>query len=121
MGDIRMVNITEPTSEVNQNFSKTLESLEDNNKETYWNYRVVKKGNYYGIHEVYYCKGGNIEYITENPVPIEADSKESVKWILRMMQANWVLPAIDFETLEQEETWPPRAADGTPVVEDGNY
>ena len=32
---------------------------------------------------------------------IEADSKESVKWIMRMMQANWVLPTIDYDTLEE--------------------
>jgi len=94
-----MVNITEPLEKVNEDFSKTLNSLEDN--ESYWNYRVVKRGPYYGIHEVHYCQGGKIQLISENPVKIEADSKESVKWIMRMMQANWVLPTIDYDTLEE--------------------
>ena len=94
-----MVNITEPLEKVNEEFSETLKSLEDG--ENYWNYRVVKRGSYYGIHEVHYCQGGKIELISENPVGIEADSKESVKWIMRMMQANWVLPTIDYDTLEE--------------------
>jgi hypothetical protein len=94
-----MVNITEATSAVNEEFSETLKSLEDG--ERYWNYRVVKRASYYGIYEVHYCKGGKVEFISENPVMIDADSKESVKWILRMMQANWVLPTIDYDTLEE--------------------
>lgn len=72
-----------------------------NNKENYWNYRVVKRGLYYGIHETHYSSDGKVEFISENPVMIDADSKESVKWILRMMQANWVLPTIDYDTLEE--------------------
>lgn len=94
-----MVNITEPLEKANEEFSETLKSLEDG--ENYWNYRVVKRGSYYGIHEVHYCQGGKIELISENPVAIEADSKESVKWIMRMMQANWVLATIDYDTLEE--------------------
>ena len=94
-----MVNITEPTSAVNEEFSETLKALEDG--ENYWNYRVVKRGSYYGIHEVHYCQGGKIHLISENPVAIEADSKESVKWIMRMMEANWCMPAVDFETMEE--------------------
>lgn len=94
-----MVDITEPLERVNEEFPETLKSLEDG--ENYWNYRVVKRGPYYGIHEVHYCKGGKIQLISENPICIEADSKESVKWLMRMMQANWVLPTIDYETLEE--------------------
>ena len=92
-----MVDITDPLEKVNEEFPETLKNLEDN----YWNYRVVKRGPYYGIHEVHYGQSGKIELISENPVKIEADSKESVKWILRMMQANWVLPTIDYDTLEE--------------------
>jgi len=92
-----MVDITEPLERVNEEFPETLKNLEDN----YWNYRVVKRGPYYGIHEVHYTGDGKVEFLSENPVKIEADSKESVKWILRMMQANWVLPTIDYDTLEE--------------------
>ena len=90
-----MVTITEPNEEISGTWRGNEES------ESYWNYRVVKRGPYYGIHETHYCKGGKIEFISENPVAIEADSKESVKWIMRMMQANWVLPTIDYDTLEE--------------------
>ena len=92
-----MVDITDPLEKVNEEFPETLKNLEDN----YWNYRVVKRGPYYGIHEVHYTGEGKVDFLSENPVKIEADSKESVKWILRMMQANWVLPTIDYDTLEE--------------------
>ena len=94
-----MSKITEATSKVNEEFPETLKSL--GSSENYWNYRVVKKGSYYGIHEVHYTGEGKVEFLSENPVSIEADSKESVKWIMRMMQANWVLPTIDYDTLEE--------------------
>jgi len=70
-------------------------------KETYWNYRVVKKGNLYGVHEVHYGDDSKVEFITVNPMPVEAGSREDVKWVLRMMEANWCLPVIDFETMEE--------------------
>lgn len=94
-----MVDITEPLEKVNEEFPKTLGGLDD--RETYWNYRVVKRGHYYGIYEVYYCKGGKIQFIGSEATPVDGDSKDSLKWILRMMQANWVLPTIDYETLEE--------------------
>lgn len=69
--------------------------------ESYWNYRVVKKGEMYGIHECHYTGGGAIMYVTENAVAVDADSREGIKWCLRMMEANWILPVVDFETLEE--------------------
>jgi hypothetical protein len=70
-------------------------------KERYWNYRVVKRGNLYAVHEVHYTDGSKIEFISENPVPVEAGTREDVKWVMRMMEANWCLPVIDYETLEE--------------------
>ena len=68
---------------------------------SYWNYRVVKKGNLYGIHEVHYDGNGKVEYMSVNPVPAEAGSREDLKWVLRMMEANWCMPAVNFETMEE--------------------
>lgn len=70
-------------------------------KENYWNYRVVKKGELYGIHEVHYTADGEVELISENPVAPEAESRDGVKWCIRMMESNWCLPVIDFETLKE--------------------
>ena len=61
----------------------------------------MKKGNLYGVHEVHYDGNGKVEFMSVNPVPVEAGSREDVKWIMRMMQANWVLPTIDYDTLEE--------------------
>lgn len=69
--------------------------------ESYWNYRVVKKGEMYGIHECHYNGNGDIKFVTEKSVAVDADSREGIKWCLRMMEANWILPVVDFETLEE--------------------
>ena len=68
---------------------------------SYWNYRVVKKGNLYGVHEVHYDENGKVEFLSVNPVPVEAGSREDLKWVLRMMEANWCMPPVDFETMEE--------------------
>lgn len=70
-------------------------------KESYWNYRVVKKGELYGIHEVHYNSDGKPELISENPAMIEAESRDGVKWCIRMMESNWCLPVIDYGTMEE--------------------
>lgn len=69
--------------------------------ESYWNHRVVKKGELYGIHECHYNHEGKIEFITEDAISVEAESRDGVKWCLRMMEANWILPVIDFDTLKE--------------------
>ena len=40
-----------------------------------WNYRVVVKRGFYGIHEVYYGEDGSIKAATENPVFIGSSSQ----------------------------------------------
>ena len=40
-----------------------------------WNYRVVVKRGFYGIHEVYYDEDGSIKAATENPVFIGSSSR----------------------------------------------
>lgn len=69
--------------------------------ESYWNYRVVKKGELYGIHECYYNSDGVIELISEDATGVMAESRDGVKWCLRMMESNWCLPVIDFDTLKE--------------------
>lgn len=71
------------------------------NNEIYSNYRVVKKGNLYGIHEVRYTPEGKIDTISLNPRPVEAGAREDLKWLIRMMEANWCLPPIDFVTKKE--------------------
>lgn len=54
-----------------------------------WNYRIVRKkhpdGSYtFGMHEAYYRRRHDTHpyFITENPIPIDADSIKDMEWML---------------------------------------
>ena len=47
-----------------------------------WDYRVVKKEDMYGIHEVYYDDDGKPYMCTENPITMDADSENDLEWML---------------------------------------
>lgn len=68
---------------------------------SYWNYRVVNKDGYLGIHECHYDDDGQVQYLTENAVDVIGDDVEEVKWVLHHMEANLALPIIDYETMKE--------------------
>ena len=68
---------------------------------SYWNYRVVNKDGYLGIHECHYDDDGQVQYLTENAVDVTGDDVEEVKWVLHHMEANLALPVIDYETMKE--------------------
>jgi len=68
---------------------------------SYWNYRVVKKDGYLGIHECHYDDDGQVEFLTENAVDVVGDDVEELKWELHHMEANLALPMIDYETMKE--------------------
>ena len=63
-----------------------------------WNYRVVKDGEFYSIHEAYYNKGNDkARSITETSVlPVGEDVKE-LRWILERMLEALDKPVLDYE------------------------
>lgn len=65
-----------------------------------WNYRQVKDGNHYGIHEVYYDKYGKIEAITENPCTPYGESKDELFKDLDFMLGALSKPVVDMETMK---------------------
>jgi hypothetical protein len=68
---------------------------------SYWNYRVVSKDGYLGIHECHYDDDGQVEFLTENAVDIIGEDAEELKWVLHHMEANLALPTIDYETMKE--------------------
>jgi hypothetical protein len=68
---------------------------------SYWNYRVVNKDGYLGIHECHYDKDGQVQFLTENAVDVTGEDVEEVKWVLHHMEANLALPVIDYETMKE--------------------
>lgn len=52
----------------------------------YWNHRIVHKDGDYGIHEVDYNEYGEILCITTDPVPVFAESVETLHKVLDMMK-----------------------------------
>lgn len=46
---------------------------------TTWNYRVMRNGDLFAIHEVYYDENGKVEGYTQNPVCPSGESLEELK------------------------------------------
>jgi len=66
-----------------------------------WDHRVVHSisggEDIYAIHEAHY-KDGQVVAHTENPVPVQAESIDGLRWVLTGM-----LLALDKEVLEAKE------------------
>lgn len=75
----------------------------------HWNYRVVLReyadgrDAQYQIHEAYYDDDVNVEAITEDPVPVTAESleklAEELQWMARALEA----PILRYEDVGGEE------------------
>lgn len=64
----------------------------------HWNYRVVRKDGYYGIHSVYYDEQEKIIGLSENPEPARSEDLDYLKTQLTLM-----LEALDKDFIEDEE------------------
>jgi hypothetical protein len=67
----------------------------------HWNYRVVKKDGYLGIHEAYYGDDNEVCSVTVDPIsPREEDIDElrrTLEWIIASLEK----PVLDFEIVGQ--------------------
>jgi hypothetical protein len=46
--------------------------------DSFWNYRVMQKGEQFAIHEVFYRGDGSVQGYTENPVSLRAETLEQL-------------------------------------------
>jgi len=67
----------------------------------YWNYRIVKCGSTYAIHECHYLGEGNIYAVSAMPVQIREEKLEDLKRVIYQMEANLMMPPIEYSTLEE--------------------
>ena len=63
-----------------------------------WNYRVVEdKDGMLSVHEVYYDRAGEVEFITTEPITIIGEDVDSIKAQMAMIQDAWDKPVIKEE------------------------
>lgn len=67
----------------------------------YWNYRIVKCGSTYAIHECHYLGAGNIYAVSAMPAQIREEKLEDLKQVIYKMGANLMLPPIEYSTLKE--------------------
>ena len=79
-----------------------------------WNYRVIKryqdvrygqgkKDWYYGVHEVYYNKNGEITSISENSIRPIANEFEGLRGEVNKMLSAFGKPVLDYDEIEFAE------------------
>ena len=61
-----------------------------------WNYRVVKTGDVYGVHEVYYDEFRKVKFISEKPI-LAFDDLEDLKFTTLEINKSTNRKIIDFE------------------------
>ena len=61
-----------------------------------WDYRVVKKEDMYGIHEVYYDEDGWPYLCTKNPITMDARLLPDLEWMLKHFQAALDEPCLNY-------------------------
>ncbi len=67
----------------------------------HWNYRVVRKNGYLGIHEVYYDDSGNIHNLSIEPVSLVYEDLEQIKTNLE-----WMMDALGKNVIDFEQIYP---------------
>ena len=67
-----------------------------------WNYRVVKKNGYLGIHEAYYDDSGKIRSLSIEPVSNVYDDLKELKTNLELMMDALEEGVIDFEQIDPD-------------------
>jgi hypothetical protein len=67
-----------------------------------WNYRVVKKNGYLGIHEAYYDDSGNIHSLSTDPVSSVFEDLEALKADIELMLHSLGKGIIDFDQIDSK-------------------
>ena len=65
-----------------------------------WNYRVVKKNGYLGIHEAYYDDSGNVNMLSSEPVSPVYEDLDLLKTNLQLMAEALGKSIIDYEQID---------------------
>jgi hypothetical protein len=64
-----------------------------------WNYRVVRRGNTYAIHEITYGDNGEIRFATESPVFPIGESSTELKREIKYYAHAFDLPILNYSEL----------------------
>jgi len=67
-----------------------------------WSYRVVKKEDIYGIHEVYYDDDGKPDMCTENSITMDANSADDLEWMIKQFKIAMNQPWLNYTDFCEE-------------------
>ena len=67
-----------------------------------WNYRVLKRGDDYGVYEVYYDQEGNPHSMSEDPITPTAESLQDLSDTLQLFLEALQKDALNYETLKPQ-------------------
>ena len=67
-----------------------------------WSYRVVKKEDIYGIHEVYYDDDGKPDVCTENSITMDANSADDLEWMIKQFKIAMNQPWLNYTDFCEE-------------------
>ncbi len=67
-----------------------------------WNYRVVKKGEYLGIHDTYYDNYGRVRSISLEPAAPQGEDLVSLRTTLELMLVALNDDVLDFDQTDSE-------------------
>lgn len=71
------------------------------NKRT-WNYRLINKDGYFGIHSVHYDNGEPV-LVSVEPYELVGDSKEDVEADMKLMKMAFDKPTLDYQYFVDRE------------------
>jgi len=67
-----------------------------------WSYRVVKKEDIYGIHEVYYDDDSKPDMCTENSITMDANSADDLEWMIKQFKIAMNQPWLNYTDFCEE-------------------
>jgi hypothetical protein len=69
-----------------------------------WNYRIVKKGGYLGVHGVYYGEHGNIQGMDQDPNAPTAETRAELRTKLELMLEALNKPILDYDKVNAKDS-----------------
>ena len=69
-----------------------------------WNHRIVKRGDDYGIHEVYYDDDGEVEGLTADAISLVSEDVMELRNDWLMIASALFKPVIDYDTQQEIES-----------------
>ena len=68
----------------------------------HWNYRIVRKEGWFGIHEAFYDDNNKLSLVTVEPEAVQAEDETELKEVYDMMAEAFRAPVVNYEDVPEE-------------------